>query len=210
MLGFELDIWDYRTFLAFFVLVVAGICAAIFVLGLPGRITVHLEAEAASIMGWVGFVAVVRWTQGFIWAFKPVNVVAIRYMLAEVRRETEREITHLPGKSLSTTGHSTQTRRGITSGGCSPAVIAGLLITVVYIGLIWLIFLRLRLLRFSPVWGIVSAFFRPPPAADLPDRHPLCRPWLQHCRSCSVHGPAYPPSAGAYSGGGSAGGTFCR
>src|SRR5664279_1133825 len=82
MLGFELDFWDYATFLAGFVLVVAFVIAVVFVLGLPGRIAVarnHPEAEAVSMMGWVGFVAVVPWMQAFIWAFKPTDVVDIRY-----------------------------------------------------------------------------------------------------------------------------------
>lgn len=102
MLGFELDIWDYITFLALFILVVAGIAAVVFVLILPGRIAIarhHPEAEAVNIMGMVGFVAVVPWIQAFIWAFKPTNVVDIRYMPDAVARETDRQIAHLTGKS---------------------------------------------------------------------------------------------------------------
>jgi hypothetical protein len=49
-------------------------------------------------MGIVGFVAVVPWIQAFIWAFKPTNVVDIRYMPDAVARETEREIAHLVAK----------------------------------------------------------------------------------------------------------------
>jgi hypothetical protein len=54
----------------------------VFVLGLPGRIAIarkHPDAEAINIMGWLGFMAVVPWMQAFMWAFKPTQVVDIRY-----------------------------------------------------------------------------------------------------------------------------------
>jgi Protein of unknown function (DUF3302) len=82
MLGFKLDIWDYMTFAVVIALGGAFIAAAIFVLGLPGRIAIarkHPDAEAINIMGWLGFLAVVPWMQAFMWAFKPTNVVDIRY-----------------------------------------------------------------------------------------------------------------------------------
>jgi hypothetical protein len=101
MLGFELDFWDYATFLSGFILVVAFVIAVVFVLGLPGRIAVarnHPEAEAVSMMGWVGFVAVVPWMQAFIWAFKPTDVVDIRYTPKETARETAEQIARVSGK----------------------------------------------------------------------------------------------------------------
>ena len=105
ILGFEPDMWDYITVLALFILVLAGVSATIFVLGLPGRIAIarhHPEAEAVNIMGWVGFVAIVPWIQAFIWAFKPTNVVDIRYMPDATQRETDREIAKLTGRPLPT------------------------------------------------------------------------------------------------------------
>lgn len=62
-MGFQLDFWDYATFLSLFVLTVAGLGLAVFILGLPGRNAIarnHPEAEAVYLMGWVGFLAVVR------------------------------------------------------------------------------------------------------------------------------------------------------
>ena len=82
MLGFKLDLWDYLTFAVVIALVGAFLAVAIFVLGLPGRIAIarkHPDAEAINIMGWLGFLAVVPWMQAFMWAFKPTNVVDIRY-----------------------------------------------------------------------------------------------------------------------------------
>jgi hypothetical protein len=64
LLGFSLGFWDYATFLSLFVLVVAGLGLAVFILGLPGRIAIarnHSEAEAVYLMGWVGL----RWCHGF-------------------------------------------------------------------------------------------------------------------------------------------------
>jgi hypothetical protein len=82
MLGFKLNLWDYLTFLVLFALVAAFLVAAMFVLGLPGRIAIarkHPDAEAINLMGWLGFLAVVPWMQAFMWAFKPTQVVDIRY-----------------------------------------------------------------------------------------------------------------------------------
>jgi Protein of unknown function (DUF3302) len=82
MLGFKLDLWDYLTFAVVAAVIAAGLAVAVFVLGLPGRIAIarkHPDAEAINIMGWLGFMAVVPWMQAFMWAFKPSQVVDIRY-----------------------------------------------------------------------------------------------------------------------------------
>ena len=82
MLGFELTIWDYLTFVVLFLGLVAFLAVVVFVLGLPGRIAIarrHPDAEAVNIMGYLGFLAVVPWMQAFMWAFKPTNVVDVRY-----------------------------------------------------------------------------------------------------------------------------------
>jgi len=52
LLGFQLDFWDYATFAALFVTVLAGLGLAVFVLGLPGRIAIasnHTEADAVDL-----------------------------------------------------------------------------------------------------------------------------------------------------------------
>jgi hypothetical protein len=100
MLGFELDIWDYLTFLTAFAAAVAGIVILLWIAGLPGQIAIarkHPEAEAVKIMGYAGFLAVVPWIQAFIWAFKPTDVVDIRRFPAEEARATEEEIARLKG-----------------------------------------------------------------------------------------------------------------
>jgi hypothetical protein len=102
LVGFQVGFWDYATFAAMFVIVVAGLSAVVFVLGLPGRIAIarrHPEAEAINVMGWVGFLAVVPWMQALLWAFKPTTVVDIRYLPREEQRETEAMIARLTGKA---------------------------------------------------------------------------------------------------------------
>jgi hypothetical protein len=101
VLGFHVSFWDYVTFIAIFVIVVGFIAAAVFILGLPGRIAIarkHPEADAVNLMGWVGFMAVVPWIQALIWAFKPTNVVDIRYLPKDEQRETDAMIARLTGK----------------------------------------------------------------------------------------------------------------
>lgn len=104
LLGFHVGFWDYVTFVAIFVIVAAGLCAAIFILGLPGRIAIarkHPEADAIYLMGWIGFLAIVPWIQALIWAFKPTTVIDVRYLPKEERRETDAMIARLAGKAPS-------------------------------------------------------------------------------------------------------------
>jgi hypothetical protein len=104
LLGFHVGFWDYVTFLAIFVIVVAGLCAAVFILGLPGRIAIarkHPEADAIYLMGWIGFLAVVPWIQALIWAFKPTTVIDIRYLPEERQRDTDAMIARLAGQAPS-------------------------------------------------------------------------------------------------------------
>ena len=85
----HLDIWDYLTFLTFFIVAAGGVGLAVFVLGLPGRIAIarnHPDAEAVKLMGYLGFLAVVPWIQAFGWAFKPTDVIDIRRFPAEEQR----------------------------------------------------------------------------------------------------------------------------
>jgi hypothetical protein len=104
LLGFHVGAWDYATFAAMFVIVAAGLTAAVFILGLPGRIAIarkHPEADAVYLMGWIGFLAVVPWIQALIWAFKPTTVIDVRYLPAEKERETDAMIARLTGEAPS-------------------------------------------------------------------------------------------------------------
>jgi hypothetical protein len=104
MLGFELNLWDYLTFAVILVGVIAFLVLLVFILGLPGRIAIarrHPDADAVNLMGLVGFLAVVPWVQALIWAFKPTNVVDIRYFPKEEKQEIDQMLSRLTGKSAS-------------------------------------------------------------------------------------------------------------
>jgi hypothetical protein len=102
MLGFRLDIWDFLTFAVTLALIAAFLTVAVLVLGLPGRIAIarkHPDAEAINTMGWLGFLAVVPWMQAFMWAFKPTNVVDIRYFPKQEQENIDEEIARMKGTS---------------------------------------------------------------------------------------------------------------
>jgi len=102
LLGFQVDFWDYATFGAIAVIVMACLALAVFILGVPGRIAIarkHPEADAIYLMGWVGFLAVVPWIHALIWAFKPTDVIDIRHLPKETQRETEAMIARLSGQA---------------------------------------------------------------------------------------------------------------
>src|SRR6478609_758551 len=102
LLGFHVGFWDYVTFVALFVVAAAFLTAAVFILGLPGRIAIarnHPEADAVNLMGWIGFLAVVPWIQAFIGAFKPTTVIDIRYLPEDELRETKAMIARLKGEA---------------------------------------------------------------------------------------------------------------
>ena len=104
-LGFRIDAWDYATFVALAIIVAAALAVVVLILGLPGRIAIarnHPEADAVYLMGWIGFVAIVPWVQALIWAFKPTNVIDLRYMPNDVQRETNTMIARLEGKTVLT------------------------------------------------------------------------------------------------------------
>ncbi|MEZ5502459.1 MAG: DUF3302 domain-containing protein [Halioglobus sp.] len=102
MLGFELDLWDYVTFVTLMILVAAGLTLLVLMAGLPGKIAIarnHPDAEAVKMMGWAGFLAVVPWIQAFIWAFKPTDIIDIRRFPTEERESIAREIARLRGET---------------------------------------------------------------------------------------------------------------
>jgi hypothetical protein len=101
LLGFKPDAWDYASIACIFGLVIAGLAVAVQVLGLPGRIAIarkHPEAEAVNLMGWAGFLAIVPWIKALGWAFKPTDVVDIRYFPKQEQQDINEQIASLNGK----------------------------------------------------------------------------------------------------------------
>jgi hypothetical protein len=113
----DLDFWDYATFAALFVIGAAFLGFIIFMLGLPGRIAIarrHPDADAVYLMGWLGFIVVVPWIQALIWAFKPTEIVDLRNLPHDTKRETDRIINQLEGKPV--------TAEAATAGASPPAL----------------------------------------------------------------------------------------
>jgi hypothetical protein len=99
-MGFDLDFWDYATFVTFLLAGIAGVVIALFIAGLPGRIAIarkHPDAEAVNIMGYAGFLPLVPWIQAFIWAFKPTDIVDIRRFPKEESAAIDEDIGRLRG-----------------------------------------------------------------------------------------------------------------
>lgn len=101
MLGFELTIWDYATFITFALAGASVLAFAVWLAGLPGRIAIarkHPEAEAVKLLGYAGLLPTIYpWIQAFIWAYKPTNVVDIRHFPREEAEYIDLEIARLKG-----------------------------------------------------------------------------------------------------------------
>jgi hypothetical protein len=99
MLGFELDIWDYLTFLTLFLLAGAGLASWVWLAGLPGRIAIrrkHPDAEAVNLLGYMGLLPTIYpWVQAFIWAFKPTEIIDIRRFPPAEAKAIDQEIASL-------------------------------------------------------------------------------------------------------------------
>jgi hypothetical protein len=102
LFGFEIDFWDYVTFVTIFLSIVAFAVFYCWLAGLPGRIAIarkHPEAEAVKLMGWAGLLPTVfPWVQAFIWAFKPTDKVDIRRFPREEQKAIEEDMARLSGK----------------------------------------------------------------------------------------------------------------
>jgi hypothetical protein len=105
MLGFHLDFWDYLTFASLAIMAIALVVVIVLLGSLPGRIAIarkHPEAEAVKIMGWAGLFFALPWIQAFGWAFKPTNVVDIRYFPRQEQENIKEETARLLGKASPT------------------------------------------------------------------------------------------------------------
>ena len=101
MLGFRLDFWDYITFASLAAMAIAVVVVILFLGSLPGRIAIarkHPDADAVRVMGWAGLLFALPWIQAFGWAFKPTNVVDIRYFPKQEQQNIEEETERLLGK----------------------------------------------------------------------------------------------------------------
>lgn len=101
LVGFELSVWDYVTFVTFLLFGAALVVLWIWVAGLPGRIAIarrHPEAEAVKLLGLAGLLPTVYpWIQAFIWAFKPTDIIDIRRFPSQEAAAIDADIARLGG-----------------------------------------------------------------------------------------------------------------
>ncbi|WP_371171060.1 DUF3302 domain-containing protein [Aliiroseovarius sp. 2305UL8-7] len=103
LLGRPLDYYDYLTFGALLLILLAVMGVILFLMGLPGKIAIkrnHPHAESVRMMGWMGFLAVVPWLHAFMWAFHDSMTVDLRRFPKEERDAVRKEIERLGGKVL--------------------------------------------------------------------------------------------------------------
>jgi hypothetical protein len=109
MLGFELDFWDYLTFLTLMLAGLSVVAFWVWLAGLPGRIAIarkHPDAEAVKLLGWAGLLPTIYpWVQAFIWAFKPTDIVDIRRFPREEARAIDEDIARIEGYPAPAPGH---------------------------------------------------------------------------------------------------------
>ncbi len=101
LLGRPFDKYDYLTFGALILLLVAVMAVVLFIMGLPGKIAIkrnHPHAESVNVMGWMGFLAVVPWVHAFMWAFHDSVTIDLRRFPKEERDEVRKEIARLSGR----------------------------------------------------------------------------------------------------------------
>ncbi|POF30585.1 DUF3302 domain-containing protein [Roseibium marinum] len=81
LIDFELDTYDYLTFLILVLIIVAFFYAMITVGGLPGKLAEkrnHPHAESVKLGGWIGLFTVFPWIHALIWAYHDSLTVDIR------------------------------------------------------------------------------------------------------------------------------------
>ncbi|MCG6860881.1 MAG: DUF3302 domain-containing protein [Chromatiaceae bacterium] len=125
MLGFDLDIWDYLTFLTLFLVGVSFVAFWVWLAGLPGRIAIarkHPEAEAVKLLGWAGLLPTIYpWIQAFIWAYKPTNIIDIRRYPREEAQWIEAEIARLRGDPPKVSTEADRSSKGTNESSPAPA-----------------------------------------------------------------------------------------
>jgi hypothetical protein len=125
VLGFDLDIWDYLTFLTLFLVGVSFVAFWVWLAGLPGRIAIarkHPEAEAVKLLGWAGLLPTIYpWIQAFIWAYKPTNIIDIRRYPREEAQWIEAEIARLRGDPPKVSTEADRSSKGTNESSPAPA-----------------------------------------------------------------------------------------
>lgn len=81
LIDFELDTYDYLTFLLLLLLAIAFFYVMVTLGGLPGKLAEkrnHPHAESVKLGGWIGLFTVFPWIHALIWAYHDSLTIDIR------------------------------------------------------------------------------------------------------------------------------------
>ncbi|MEO9530222.1 DUF3302 domain-containing protein [Roseibium sp.] len=81
LIDFELDTYDYLTFVIFLAVVIGFFYVIVTLGGLPGKMAEkrnHPHAESVKLGGWIGLFTVFPWIHALIWAYHDSLTVDIR------------------------------------------------------------------------------------------------------------------------------------
>lgn len=81
LIDFELDGYDYLTFVILLLIIIAFFYAMITLGGLPGKLAEkrnHPHAESVKLGGWIGLFTVFPWFHALMWAYHDSMTVDIR------------------------------------------------------------------------------------------------------------------------------------
>jgi len=81
LIDFELDKYDYLTFVILLAVVIAFFYAMVTLGGLPGKLAEkrnHPHAESVKLGGWIGLFTVFPWIHALIWAYHDSMTVDVR------------------------------------------------------------------------------------------------------------------------------------
>ena len=83
LVDFELDSYDYVTFVILVLIVIAFFYVMVVLGGLPGKLAEkrnHPHAESVKLGGWIGLFTVFPWFHALMWAYHDSMTVDIRKM----------------------------------------------------------------------------------------------------------------------------------
>jgi len=83
LIDFDLDAYDYLTFVILLLVIIAFFYVMVTLGGLPGKLAEkrnHPHAESVKLGGWIGLFTIFPWIHALIWAYHDSMTVDIRKM----------------------------------------------------------------------------------------------------------------------------------
>lgn len=103
LIDFELDHYDYLTFVILILVVIAFFYVMVTLGGLPGKLAEkrnHPHAESVKLGGWIGLFTVFPWIHALIWAYHDSMTVDVRKLPKNTDMEPEDGTAREAGEKL--------------------------------------------------------------------------------------------------------------